>query len=417
MTEKLVEIKELGSSGDGIFVENEQNHYVPFSLQGEKIIVKPSENKRKPNHYDIVEIKEKSESRIDAFCKYFGECGGCNTQHIERKEYTEWKVNILRVALKQNHLKDYKLKPMEIVEPGTRRRISISYENYKGHVELGFNMKSSRMIVEIDSCPLLNDGLNKILPELKTLLEKVTTPRDGGHLMVTYCDTGLDISFCPKRKPKFSPETLEIFAEFAHANNISQITRAGKETIITRQDPEIKFGDSYVKFPSNAFLQPSKKGEEIMMNIVRKVIESVEIKKPKTLDLCCGLGTFSLPLTQYGKVTAADVFGPSIRNLKELNNVNLEVIEKDLFRDPYLEKELNEFDLIVINPPRCGAVEQIEQIAKSKASKIVYISCHPGSFARDARILVDAGFTLKEVTPVDQFFATSHLEVAAVLTR
>jgi 23S rRNA (uracil1939-C5)-methyltransferase len=417
MSEKLIQIKELGSSGDGIFEENGKNHYVPFTLEGEKAVVGKTQNKKKPNHYEIIEIKEKSKDRVEAFCQYFGECGGCSVQHLKIEKYKEWKTDILKTALEQNHLNSFELKPIEIVEYGMRRRVSISYENYKGHIELGFCKKSSRRIVEIDNCPLLNNKLNEILPALRILLEKVTTPRDGGHLMITDSATGLDISFCPKRKPDLHPEILEIFAQFAHDNNIAQITRAGKENIITIIDPEIKFADSYVKFPSNAFLQPSQKGEEIMLNIAFKAIEEADFKSPKILDLCCGLGTFSLPLTKYGKVTAADVFGPSIRNLKELNHKNLEVVEKDLFRDPYLSGELNSFNIIVIDPPRCGAIEQIEEIAKSNSKLVIYISCHPGSFARDAKILVDSGYKLKEVTPVDQFFATSHLEVAAIFTK
>jgi len=416
MLEKLeLEIDSLGAGGDGVAKSEDKSYYVPFTLPGEKIVAETTDNRRKPNHLNLLEVKQESEDRVTPFCKNFGECGGCAVQHLEISKYKAWKSSILTNALKQQQI-DVDLRPLKMVEHKARRRISISYENYKGNIEFGFYRKHSKRIIDIENCPLLTDKLNKLLPALKELLIEITEPRQSGHFLVTDTDLGIDLTFCPRRKVPLEPLNAA-FIKFAEQNDIARITRAGKELIIERHKPQIKFGSEYVEFPAGAFLQPSKSGEELLLDESIDFIKKHADRTKKIADLCCGLGTFSIPLTGLGHVTAIDVFGPSVSALKKTSHKGLEVIEQNLFTAPLIAKELEGFDVVVMDPPRCGAIEQVTELSKSTVKTIIYVSCDPGTFARDAKILLDGGYMLKEATPVDQFPYTDHLEVVGCFSR
>ena len=416
--QRIIKVESLASGGEGVFTEEGKKYYIPYALEGEIVKACASQNKKKKDHLELLEVVEASEDRIEAFCKYFTSCGGCSVQHLKKEKYISWKESLLKNALSHNGFNDVNIKDLAIVEKGHRRRISISYENFKDNIKLGFYQKSSNRIVDIDICPLLNKELNNILAPLKELLKEITTPRDSGHFVVTSTDSGLDISFCPRKKIPLDPPLLEKFSIFAAKHNIAQITRAGKELILLNRHPEVKFLDSFVEFPSNAFLQPSKKGEQLMLEEVNRIVAGIESKKELEIgDLCCGLGTFSIPLTIYGKVTAFDVYGPSIKSLKKLEYKNLSVEERDLYRSPLQKEELERFDVVIMDPPRSGAESQSIEIANSSLKNLIYISCHTGTFARDAKILREGGFSLEEVLPIDQFPASSHLEVIGVFRK
>ena len=404
-----LKIEDLGASADGVAIVDDKKYYVPFSLAGEEVLVEKTNNRKKPNHYKLIDLQKKAKNRIEPFCDKFAKCGGCSIQHLEVDSYKAWKSNILAVALKYQNI-DTSLNPLKIVEQGSRRRISISYENFKGNIEFGFYEKFSRRIVDIENCPLLIKDLNDLLIPIRELLKEITTPRDSGHFMISKTDIGIDLAFCPRKKPDLSTVS-QYFVEFANKHDIARITRAGKELIIERYKPQVQFAKTYIDFPSGAFLQPSKAGELLLLAEIIGKIKKHNLKTKKILDLCCGLGTFSLPLSEYGFVKAIDVFGASITSLKSHSNIGLEVEERNLFTNPLVKHEIDGFDLAVINPPRCGADQQVTNLAASKISNVIYISCDVKTFAHDAKIMLNNGYQLLEVTPVDQFPYTNHLEV------
>ena len=404
-----LKIDNLGASADGIAYHNQKKYFIAYALPNELVSAEFTTNKKKPHHLKLLEVKEATPDRIEAFCPKFTKCGGCAIQHLNSTAYKVWKSNILAQALK-NQAIAVKLNEIKMVGLGKRTRISISYENFKGKVEFGFFQKFSKYITDIDFCPLLVAELNDLLLPLRELLVQITRPRDSGHFMITKTATGIDLAFCPRKKDNL--ELINQFLiDFAHKYNIARITRAGKELIIERIKPQVTFAGQHVDFPSGAFLQPSLEGAGMLLAEIIKIITNYKLKPKKILDLCCGLGTFSLPLTKYAFVKAIDVHGPSINALKKHEDKALAVEERNLFTNPLVKDEILAFDLVIINPPRCGAEKQIKNIAESHIKNLIYISCDITSFANAAKILLEHGYKLLETTPIDQFPYTNHLEV------
>src|SRR5258705_2853201 len=171
-----------------------------------------------------------------------------------------------------------------------------------------------------------------------------------------------------------------------------------------------------VALPPESFLQPTKEGEAIVQELVRE-----EAGKAKRIaDLFSGCGTFALALAEGRSVHAVDSAASQIEALAQAakaGRATLTTDVRDLFRRPLLASELARFDAVVLDPPRPGATAQVQALARSAVRTVLYVSCNPASFARDARILVDGGYRLTRVVPLDQFLWSPHVELFARFTR
>lgn len=410
-----VETTNLGSGGDAVAYLDEKKIYVPFALHNEKVKIKKIINKRHNENYELIEVLKASPDRIKPFCSKFSECGGCSVQHLEVEKYKKWKESIILESLK-NSKSDCKFNSLQTVNKGSRRRISISYKNFKGRIELGFYKKNSKFIADIDHCPLLTKKLNFLLKPLRELLKNITDIGQSGHFFITDTENGIDMAFCPARKVNLD-SLFEIFSNFADKYDIARITRAGKETIISRYNPFVKFLDYKITFPPAAFLQPSKEGEILLQNTVEEFISKYASKAKRFADLFCGLGTFTLMLAKNSQVLASDVFSPSLNELKNIANNSIKIIERNLIDNPLTENELKNIDLLILDPPRSGAKMQIHEIVKTNIEYVIYISCNPASFFRDLEILEKNNYNLLELSPIDQFPYTNHLELVTIFKK
>jgi 23S rRNA (uracil1939-C5)-methyltransferase len=178
-------------------------------------------------------------------------------------------------------------------------------------------------------------------------------------------------------------------------------------------------GLARVRPPPGSFLQATKAGEDTMAALVCEALAPAK----RIADLFCGVGTFALRLAARSEVWAVDGEQPMLTALKAAADAaggalkTVETARRDLLRSPVSALELKRFDGVVFDPPRGGARLQAEQIAASKASLVAAVACDAGAFARDARVLVDAGFTMGTVTPIDQFRFSPHVEIVGVFTR
>ena len=325
-------------------------------------------------------------------CPFFGKCGGCVFEDLD-ETYTHKKETALKEALAHKAI-DIIPEPLIRIPKESRRRATFAFAN--GH--FGFNEMQSHRIVDISSCAVLTPQLSTFIPSLRTFMKNFKTKGDVFVLMTEF---GADIKIDENKKTPTSLDLLEKISAFCQENTVARFVLNNEPIYQATQLP----------FPSGAFMQPSLEGEKALQKLV---LESVG-DGSKVVDLFCGLGTFTKPLAAAGKKTEGyDSASDSIETLKKSG---IQAFSRDLFRNPLTPEELNRFDVAVLDPARAGAFEQCEMLAQSDISKIVMVSCHIGTFCRDARILINAGFKLDKLTPVDQFVATRHLEVVAVFCK
>jgi 23S rRNA (uracil1939-C5)-methyltransferase len=411
MIERLT-IARLGHRGDGVAETAEGPVYVPYTLPGEVVEVEPF-----PGHPDrrhLLSVEAPSAERIAPVCPHFGVCGGCQTQHWDFAHYRDWKRGLLINALRQAHLEA----PVgELIDAhGAGRRRAVFHGRRSDHevLEVGFAAYRAHRIVSIDRCPVLAPALDGAIPAAWALAEALGALRKPLDIQVTATETGLDVDI--RGSGPLPPQRAGVLARLAGTHRLARLTRHG-ELIAQRAAPALRMGKALVLLPPGAFLQATAEGEAVLARLVCRHAGAAT----SVADLFCGVGPFALRLAEQARVTAADGEAGAIAALREaakapgLKPVAAEA--RDLFRRPLVPEELRRFDAVVFDPPRQGAEAQARQLAASGVPQVVAVSCNVATFARDARILVDGGYRLTEVTPVDQFRHSAHVETVAKFER
>src|SRR5680860_242855 len=404
-----VEIARLGAQGDGIAEGPGAPLFVPFTLPGERVRLDLGEDGK---HAALLEVLDPSPERIDPVCPHFGTCGGCALQHLEEGAYLAWKRDLVVHALKSRGL-DAEVEGARPVSLGNRRRATFSLGRDGRGVVLGYRRARSHDLIDIEMCPILSPGIVARLPKLKAALAPLLGGKCEARVGVTETETGLDIVVEGVR-PKES--ALARLAGEAGALGLARITVGGESLMLA--PPTVRFGSAQVKLPPGAFLQASPQAEAVMTALVTEGVAGAK----RIADLFAGLGTFTFGLAQTSAVdayetdeAALDALAEAARHTPKLKPVR--ALARDLFRSPLGGKDLDRYDAVVFDPPRAGAAAQSELLAKSKVKRLVAVSCNPGTLARDLRLLVDGGYRLTRVVPVDQFLFSSHVEVVAHLAR
>jgi 23S rRNA (uracil1939-C5)-methyltransferase len=187
--------------------------------------------------------------------------------------------------------------------------------------------------------------------------------------------------------------------------------------VLLRAAPTVKMGTATVTLPPGSFLQATTAGEETLAALVKDHCGRAK----HIADLFCGVGPFALRLAEGARIAAFDSDADAIASLQKASHApGLKPVKaeaRDLFRRPLVAQELRDFDCLVFDPPRQGAQAQAERLAVSQVPVVVAVSCNAATLARDARILVDRGYRLETVIPVDQFRHTPHVELVARFVR
>jgi len=400
----------MGAQGDGV----SGAAFAPLTLPGE--LVRGQANQ---GRVDVDEILEASPDRVVPPCPHFGDCGGCALQHWAQAPYLAWKRDQIATALSREAITTDVLDPVASV-PHTRRRLALHARREGTKIRLGFKARRTWRLVDIDVCVIADPALVRALPALRRLAAPfLEHPKSAPTLHVTTTLSGLDIDVTGvERKSGGLSATAQMrAAEAAAAGDFARVTLAGEVVYQSRQ-PVVRLGPATVALPPGAFLQATPESEAAMAAEVVAATQGAA----KVADLFCGVGTFSFRLAQTAQVYAADASAPAIRALASatgsapgLKGIKAEA--RDLSRRPLLAMEMKALDAVVFDPPRAGALEQSREIAASKVSRVVAVSCNPATFARDARILVDAGFRLDTVKPIDQFLWSPHIELVGVFSR
>ncbi len=414
MTETLT-IARVGGQGDGIAETAAGPVFAPLTLPGETVRAEVRDGRA-----EAVEIVAASPDRIAPVSPHYGDCGGCSLQHWASRPYLDWKREQVRLALAREGI-ETEVEPTVAVPPATRRRLALhARRGEDGGVILGFKARKSWRLVEVSACPVADPRLVAAFPALARVAEPfLEHAKSAPTLHVTLTLTGLDVDVTgvERRSGGLSRDAQMRAIQAAGAADLARLSLSG-ETLVMSRRPQVAFGPASVPLPPGGFLQAVPEAEAAM---VARAVEAVRGAK-KIADLFCGAGTFTFPLATVAPVLAADSAAASVAALKAgvgtakgLKPITAEA--RDLFRRPMAPYDLRGCDAIVLDPPRAGALDQTAQLGATKAHTVVYVSCNPVTFARDARVLIDAGFRLERVTPVDQFLWSAHVELVGVFRR
>lgn len=398
-------ITRLGLKGDGIAGSD---IFAPFTLPGETVVGEVK------NGQLIGTCSNDSPDRVAPVCPHFGTCGGCTLQHASDDFLAAWKAETIQRALAAQGL-DAPFRPVDTSPPASRRRATFSARRTKKTTQIGFHKRGSTEMFELKTCPLLMPEILEALPACHTLTGIGTSRKGEIKISVTHSDAGHDIDV---REAKTLDGPLRArLAALATEFDLARLGWNG-EQIADRKRPVQSMGKAQVLLPMGAFLQATPQGQAALVSAMQEAVAGAK----RVVDLFAGCGTFALPLAERAEVHAVEGVPEMLKALdagwryaKGLKTVTTET--RDLFTRPLLPIELRKFDAVVIDPPRAGAKAQSEQIVASEIRLVGAVSCNPVSFARDAKIMIDGGFTLDWVMPVDQFRWSGHVELAAKFSR
>ena len=406
-------IESLAHKGDGLAHDGEQPVYFPYVLPGEKVVA--CQNAK--GHWQVDHIVEQSPARVDPPCRHFGACGGCALQHMGTQDYLAWKQASLETTLQQAGFDQVNLAPIVPVPPASRRRLTLSARRQKSGVILGFQKSRSHDIEDISECPVALPEFTNALPVLRDMLTVGLSPKGQARLVINALATGLDVDIAAQKSARIKPQAVAQLAQMCATHKLARLTW-DEDLIYQSQAPHLTVSGYGVSPPPGAFLQASEHAQNMLIDFVVQAADGAK----KAVDLFCGIGTFALPLSKTSQVTAFDAAGGMIYALRQAADQagignRLMAERRDLYRRPLQSSEFKPFDMAVLDPPRNGALEQSKQLAQSGLNKVVYVSCNPATFARDARELVNQGFRMTRIVPIDQFLWSPHIELVALLER
>lgn len=430
MTEHTVTIEEVGAAGDGIATVAGSRLFVPQAAPGDRLRVRLGEKRGSGFAAVPLELLEAGPERSEPPCPHFGPCGGCLLQHLADAPYREWKRNLVVEALARRGLDAVPVAPLRATPPQSRRRATFSARRLKRGVALGFSEHRGNRIVDLETCLIVRPEIAALLPPLRDELIALLAEGAPGEVSVTCLDDGLDVVLGLPRAPEL--DDLQRLAAFAEAQDLARLSwrplaprpkrpAAAPEPVAHRRPGTLVLSGLAVAVPPGGFLQASAEGEAILQAEAARPVAGAR----RLADLFSGIGTFALPLAGSAQILAIDSNAPAIRALAAAVNAagpagpgsRLETRVRDLDRAPLAGRELAGLDAVLFDPPRRGARAQAEALAASAVPLVVAISCNPASFGRDARILVDGGYRLEAVMPVDQFLWSPHVELVATFRR
>ena len=393
------EVLRVAARGDGVTASGK---HVPLSAPGDTLL--PDGTLRRGPHH------------VDPSCRHFGKCGGCQLQQCDEESLAGFVRDRVVHAAEGQGLTPELVAPVHLSPPHSRRRASLRIINGGGRAAIGFNEGSSHQVVDMRECPVL-------VPELFALVEPLRTlfSRRKGRLAIqaelVSTDQGVDCTLSGLTLDGL--QETEALLDFCQQQGLARMTLDqgyGAEGFWEPEPVTVTLGGVAVPFPARAFLQATRDGEAALAAAVREWLGGCA----SVADLFAGLGTFAFHLAGQAKITAVEASRDaylSCRLAAGRSRLPVEAVHRDLYRSPLQAGELARFDGAVLDPPRAGAKAQVEQLAASSMGRVVYISCNPSSWARDCKMLTDAGYRLQELRPVGQFRWSTHVELASLFVR
>lgn len=414
-----LEIDRLDGRADGIAKDDGQKIYVPFTVPGDRVRVRLGERRDEGISAKLIEVLTAGPDRVEPPCPYFLTCGGCTVQHLAPKAEQLWKRQLVVDALGRRGFGEETVAETLTVPLNSRRRTTFTVVNAGGRILLGYLARGSHRAVPVQSCDVLDPSLSALIQPLAALARDLPIPKKGLNISLTKTTSGLDVVIGGRQE--LTLELRERLAGFAQEHDLVRLSWGAKqpEPVVAQRLPSVEFGGVGVEPVPGGFLQASTEAEKILTaHVVDHLSDCKEL-----FDLFAGVGTFALALASRGaRVTAYDGDDAAVAVLtgavnRSAGRLNVVAELRDLERNPLTTDEFKGIDAVVLDPPRAGAKGQCAALASSGVRNIAYVSCAPGTFARDARRLVDGGYTLNSVVPVNQFPWSSHVELIGCFER
>lgn len=421
---QTVTIDKLDHQGAGIAYYNNKPMFVEGALPQEKVLVQPSEEKSKYSRAKIISIQQPSSHRIEPFCPHYQICGGCNMQHLDHDDQITHKTTSL------HHLMAKFAQPNLVMaetirskSTGYRRRarISMLFDSKLQQLQFGFRQKASKQIANVTDCPVLEPVLNKLLPEIKSMLQAFDNPRALGHVEVVF--DGQRKALLLRHTAALTEQEQQSLLAFAqpHEVTIYLLGNNGELDCLTGEPLQCIETGNNIDFLPTDFIQVNQAVNQAM---VAQAISWLAItKNDRILDLFCGLGNFSLALAQQAQsvvgVEGIQAMVDRARSNAQINQLdNLEFYQADLEQDfTQTSWAKKAFDKVLLDPARAGASGIIDKMSDLGAKTVVYVSCNPATLARDSHSLQKQGYQLKKLGMIDMFPHTSHLESMALFEK
>lgn len=393
-------ILRIGAKGDGV---TGSGRHVPFSAPGDQVRVDGSLD-HGPHH-------------AVPPCRHFGTCGGCQLQQLDEQSLAEFVAERVANAASGQGLEPGMITAPHLSPPRTRRRAALHAQRIGGKIVLGFREAGSHRIVDMLECHVLAPELFAQVAPLRRMLA-AQPGRLAVEVEMALTEQGVDLGL--KGLTVEGLAATEAVLDFASRQRLARITLDqgyGPEPSWEPEPVTVQLDGVSVPFPSGGFLQATEDGESALIAAAREWLAG----SATIADLFSGLGTFAFALAGPGtKVLAAEASRDAhfaCKTAAGRAQVPVHPLHRDLFRNPFQTAELDRFDAVLLDPPRAGAREQVGRIADSTVPRVVYISCNPSSWARDAAILVAGGYRLAELRPVGQFRWSTHVELASLFLR
>jgi 23S rRNA (uracil1939-C5)-methyltransferase len=406
-------IASLAAQGDGEALIRGVRTFVPFTLSGEVVRADIDGDRG-----TLVDVTAPSPDRIAPVCRHFGSCGGCALQHAGPAVYGAFKREQVLNALASRGL-TAEVGDLIRIPAQSRRRATFAATRDGEAIVLGYHQARSQTVIAIEECPVLRPAIVRALPALRALLALALARQGQADLHVTETGHGLDVSI-DGAGVEMTAKRRALLGNWVTDHAAILRLTVDDEQIAARAEPTMTFSGHTVSLPRQSFLQAVAEAESEMVRLAREATSKLKASD-RIADLYAGLGAFSLSLGQRHEVLAVEWDREAVAALTKAARQpglrKFDVLRRDLAREPLSVRELEPFAAVLFDPPRAGADAQAKMLAGSSVRTVIAVSCNPATFARDARILVDGGYTIETITPVDQFLFTPHVELVAVFKK
>jgi 23S rRNA (uracil1939-C5)-methyltransferase len=406
--------------------------FIHGSLPGERVRFLYSGRWRKYDEGRVVEVLEASSQRVEPRCRQFGVCGGCSLQHQQVSAQVASKQQSMLESLK--HIG--RIVPEQILPPlvgqsawGYRRkaRLGVRYVAKKGGTLIGFRERGSSFITDIDCCPILHPRVGELLPELSQLIDQLSVRDQIPQIEMAMGDELCVLIFRLLAAP--DQQDLDLLERFAPLHEIEiYLQEGGPESVRPLRGDGVILSYDLPAFDLTLTFQPNdftQVNSDINRQMIQQAIDLLAVSpEDRVLDLFCGLGNFTLPLAcKAAEVTGVEGDAGLVARAREnalrngLSNTSFYTanLYEPLVNEPWLQHGFNK---VLLDPPRSGAQEILHLLPKLGGERIVYVSCYPGTLARDAGILVEQhNYRLLSAGVMDMFPHTAHVESIALLEK